>query len=203
MKQRVKQQKTNPVLKQPEVIDYLKSFQEKYVLAPIDKASNNVSVICKKYYVEVILKEIGVLGNGSFTYEKASQSKDEIVDENQEYSKRLGYCLSEKEKDLPTMYWIPKMHKNPIKHRFIIASKTCCTKPVSKSVSSAFKLIHRQTENFHRLSKFDANYNKIVFYEKIFIGDRIRDLKYIDELDIILLALEIKGELGILRKIKN
>ena len=51
--------------------------------------------------------------------------------------------------------------------------------------------------------KFDANYNKIVFYEKIFIGDRIRDLKYIDELDIILLALEIKGELGILRKIKN
>ena len=160
LKQKVKQQKTNPVLKQPEVIDYLKLFQEKYVLAPIDKASNNVSVICKKYYVEVILKEIGILENGSSTYEKTGRSKEEIIDENQEYSERLGYSLSEKEKDLPTMYWIPKMHKNPIKHRFIVASKTCCTKPVSKSVSSAFKLIHHQTENFHRLSKFDANYNK-------------------------------------------
>ena len=93
--------------------------------------SNNVSVICKRYYVEVVLKEIGILGDGSDTYETANKSKDEIIDDNRVYSERLGYSISEKELDLPTMYWIPKMHKNPIKHRFIVASKTCSTKQLS------------------------------------------------------------------------
>jgi len=129
-------------------------------MTPIDKASSNVAVICKRYYAEVVLKEIGILGHGSETYEKADRSKDEIIDDNRIYSEKLGYELSEKEKDLPTMYWFPKMLKNPVKHRFIVASKSCSTKQLSKAVSSTFKLIHRQTENFHRFSKFDANYNK-------------------------------------------
>lgn len=160
LKLKIKKQRTNPVLKQPEVMNYLNSFHEKFVMTPIDKASSNVAVICKRYYAEVVLKEIGILGNGSETYEKADRSKDEIIDDNRIYSEKLGYKLSEKEKDLPTMYWIPKMHKNPVKHRFIVASKSCSTKQLSKAVSNTFKLIHRQTENFHRFSKFDANYNK-------------------------------------------
>ena len=49
----------------------------------------------------------------------------------------------------------------------------------------------------HRI-KFDKKFNKIFFNEKIFLGERIRDLKYHDEIDAILLALEDKGELGIL-----
>ena len=107
-----------------------------------------------------LLKEIGILGSGNETYKKANRSKEEIVDDNREYSERLGYELTEKEKELPTMYWIPKMHKNPTKHRFIVASNSCSTKQLSTAVSNTFKLIHRQTENFHRYSKFDANYNK-------------------------------------------
>ena len=160
LKSKIKQQRTNPVLKQPEVVEYLNSFHKKFVMTPIDKASSNVSVICKRYYVEVVLREIGIQGQGSDTYERTDRCKEEIVDDNREYSKRLGYSLSEKELDLPTMYWIPKMHKNPVKHRFIVASKSCSTKQLSTAVSNTFKLIHRQTENFHRNSKFDANYNK-------------------------------------------
>ena len=160
LKSKIKQQRTNPVLKQPEVVEYLNSFHKKFVMTPIDKASSNVSVICKRYYVEVILREIGIQGHGSDTYERTDRCKEEIVDDNREYSKRLGYSLSKKELDLPTMYWIPKMHKNPVKHRFIVASKSCSTKQLSTAVSNTFKLIHRQTENFHRNSKFDANYNK-------------------------------------------
>ena len=48
--------------------------------------------------------------------------------------------------------------------------------------------------------KFDNNYNKIFFYEKIYIGQRIRDIKYHYKLGAILLALEDKAQLGILRK---
>ena len=136
------------------------SFQKKFVLTPNDKASDNVSIICKRYCVKVVIKEIGILGSGNETYEKANCGKEEIVDDNREYSERLGYKLTEKEKELPTMYWIPKMHQKPTKHQFIVASKSCSTKQLSTAVSNTFKLIYRQTENFHRYSKFDANYNK-------------------------------------------
>ena len=44
--------------------------------------------------------------------------------------------------------------------------------------------------------KLGKNFNKIVFMEEIFIGKRIRDLKFIN--DKIFLALENDGELGVL-----
>ena len=46
--------------------------------------------------------------------------------------------------------------------------------------------------------KFDNNYNRLIFSEKIFIGERIRDLLSVPEEKIILLALEDSGSLGIL-----
>ena len=58
------------------------------------------------------------------------------------------------------MYWICKLHKNPVGSRFIIASKNCSTKPLSKAISNIFKLIYSQIENIHRKSKFLSNYNK-------------------------------------------
>ena len=44
---------------------------------------------------------------------------------------------------------------------------------------------------------FDENFSKVILIEEIFIGQRIRDLKVYD--NILFLALEGKGELGILR----
>ena len=61
---------------------------------------------------------------------------EDIGDENTECSKRLGFKTKEKEKTLPIMYWIFKMHKNPIGTSFIIAFKMCLTKQISKSVSN-------------------------------------------------------------------
>ena len=160
LKTKLKLSKSNPVLKQTEVIEYLKELHKKFVLVPIDKASNNVAIICKKYYVEVILKEIGVIGKSNPTYHITDMPSNEIVHNNCEYSKHLGFTLTEKEKILPIMYWLPKMHKNPVGFRFIIASKLCSTKQISKSVSNVFKLIYTQIENFHKNEKFLKNYNK-------------------------------------------
>jgi len=46
--------------------------------------------------------------------------------------------------------------------------------------------------------KFDDNFEKTIFFEKIYIGQRIRDLKYHNKLNAVLLALEEKGEIGII-----
>jgi len=39
-------------------LQYLRNFLDRYVLVPADKAGNNVIIICKKYYKEVICKEL-------------------------------------------------------------------------------------------------------------------------------------------------
>jgi hypothetical protein len=48
--------------------------------------------------------------------------------------------------------------------------------------------------------KFDDDYEKIIYYEKIFIGDRIRDVIYDNKSKNILLSLELTGSLGVLSK---
>ena len=52
-----------------------------------------------------------------------------------EYTKCLGFKITEKEKATPIMYWIPKMHKNQTGARFIIASETCSTNLLPMSLS--------------------------------------------------------------------
>ena len=79
LKHRIKVHKTNPVLKQDAVIEYLNELHEKYVLVPIDKAANNIAITCNKYYVAVILKEIGILDAGNKTYEKINKNQEEII----------------------------------------------------------------------------------------------------------------------------
>ena len=51
-----------------------------------------------------------------------------MTDENTEYTKLLGFKITEKEKTLSVMYWVPKIYENPTGARFIIASKTCSAK---------------------------------------------------------------------------
>jgi len=46
--------------------------------------------------------------------------------------------------------------------------------------------------------KFDDKYSKVIYSERIFIGKRIRDIKYYNKLNIILLAQEYDSTLGIL-----
>ena len=43
----------------------------------------------------------------------------------------FGIFLPEEDIDLPKLYWIPKLHKNPYKQRYIAGSAKCSTKPLS------------------------------------------------------------------------
>ncbi len=49
--------------------------------------------------------------------------------------------------------------------------------------------------------KFDDQYERLIFIQKIFIGERIRDIIYIEKLNIFLLALEETFSLGALKVI--
>ena len=60
---------------------------------------------------------------------------------NPELCKNFDLVLTEKQKDLPIMYWLQMMHKNPIGCRVVIASKNCSTKPLTQVFSKIFKTI--------------------------------------------------------------
>ena len=50
---------------------------------------------------------------------------------------------------LPIMYWMHKIHKNPIKARFIIASPKCSTKPLLKTLITIFRLFFRKIQTYN------------------------------------------------------
>ena len=43
----------------------------------------------------------------------------------------VGLEISEEDQNLPYLYWTPKLHKSPYKHRFIAGSSKCTTKDLS------------------------------------------------------------------------
>ena len=134
------------MLRDPEVVSYLNILQEQYVMCPIDKAANNIAYICKKYYVQVLIKELVLLSATSNTYQQVNDTLHNIL---QQQNNTLDSVFRLKNNDevfncLPCIYWLPKMHKIPSGARFIIAGKKCINKQLSKHVTSAFKLCYNQ-----------------------------------------------------------
>ena len=160
LKKTVKPQQAKPTLKDEEVVRYLSELHKNYVIVPIDKASNNIAIICKRFYVMRLLKEVGALGIPDPTYQISDKRLMDIVTQNIELCEKYGLKLDEKQKTLPIMYWMPKMHYTPSRARFIMSSAKCSTKPISNVVSNAFRLIFNQIQNFHQKSKFYKNYNR-------------------------------------------
>ena len=151
---------TKPFLENEEVVKALSELHSKFVVVPIDKASNNVAIICKRFYIQKLINEVGVPGDTSPTYKLSEKDRDEVINNNILLCETFGLSIEERLKTLPFMYWLPKMHYNPPRARFIIASSTCSTKPLSKVTSLIFKHIFNQVRNFHQKSYFYKNYNR-------------------------------------------
>ena len=53
----------------------------------------------------------------------------------------FGISTKDEELDLPSLYWIPKLHKCPYKQSYIAGSSKCSTKPLSKLLTSILSAI--------------------------------------------------------------
>ena len=49
------------------------------------------------------------------------------------------------------MYWMPKMHKTPIKARFIIASPNSSIKTLARTIASIFCLFFFENANIYSI----------------------------------------------------
>ena len=53
----------------------------------------------------------------------------------------FGVSVDEDQKRLPTFYWLPKLHKQPHKSRFIATSSSCTTTELSELLTSCLTTI--------------------------------------------------------------
>lgn len=142
------------LLNDKEVNNALKLLHENYVIVNADKASNNIIIMCKKYYVECMVKELGLyndeIDDKNMTYKKIDDTMNDIINKHNTYMTKYGIVIPEKMMQLPKMYSIPKMHKKVPKQRFIAASNKCSTKPLSNIITKCLKLILAQQRKYCR-----------------------------------------------------
>jgi hypothetical protein len=78
-------------------------------------------------------------------YTLTSSPDSDIAAEHARHVATLIISVEPKQDKLPTMYWLPKMHKTPYKARFMANSSSCTTTKVSvllKSCLTAIKKLH-------------------------------------------------------------
>ena len=94
----------------------IQEFHRKYVLAPADKAANNVVVVGRLYYINTLKQELG----STKAYERISTDERSIVNTHSfDITAKFAVSIKEKQDRLPMLYWLPKLHKRPYKACFI------------------------------------------------------------------------------------
>ena len=150
-------------LSSPDVKNALDNIHEDFVVVPLEKATGNFAFVCKRFYVSVITRELGLNNNSSTdTYRNAGGlSANGIIDGNiRDFKIKFGIDKIPIENHrLPNMYWMPKMHKNPIKARFIIASPKSSVKALARNITSAFRLFFRQIQTYNNKCRFFTGAN--------------------------------------------
>ena len=103
------------ILDQPDVKDTLHKLQTNYVLVLADKAANNVIIVRKKYYIDTLVKELGInnINTSNPTYIPIDDSFETIVKSHYQFISSVGMEMSEEDKNLPYLYWTPKLPKSP------------------------------------------------------------------------------------------
>ena len=127
----------------------LADLHKHYVIVPAAKASNNVVFVCKAYYFGCLKKELDLdVSITNSTYQRTNFLKDEILANHRSVLSSFNIDTVGKDPDLPLLYWIPKLHKDPYKQRFIACSSSCSTKPLSKLLTSILTTIKEGLQKY-------------------------------------------------------
>ena len=99
----------SPTCKLPnqlDVRDTLHKLRTNCVLVPANKAPNNVIVVCKKYYLDTLVEELGInnVDCNDPTYISIDDSFEPIL---KSHNKFIRLEMSGEDQNLPHLYWLP------------------------------------------------------------------------------------------------
>ena len=117
----------------PQLVD----FYPTWIIFPylVDFCSTWITFDPLGYNIETLIKEeLGINTTNispNSTYIPLTDSFDEILKSHCKFIESVGLEMFEEDKNLPYLYWTPKLHNVPFKHRFIAGSSKCTTKDLS------------------------------------------------------------------------
>ena len=153
----------NDIFCKREVTEYLEYLHDRFVFVPVDKASNNFAVVCKTFYIQVLMKELGInkkgMISGNEVYKFVPMTQRQFFKQQEAENNALGYELDEENRHIPLLYWTSKQHKNPYKFRFISGASHCPNKNISIDVSLALKCIKTHFKNYCNKIKQNTGFN--------------------------------------------
>ena len=88
-------------------------------------------------------------------------SSEDIVNTHDNFMKSFGIELSDDDKRLPYLYCTPKVHKSPVKHRFIAGSSKCTTKQLSSLLAKILTVIETGLEKYCSINTSHTGVNGI------------------------------------------
>ena len=151
LKQNFKQP-TGKVLQNADVKACLSDLHNKYAFVPADNTPNNIIIICKRYFIETLIKELGLDNcsspTGNSIYTSCQMSFADIVNARDTFMKSHVIELSDDDKRSPYLYWTPQLYKSPVKHRFIAGSSKCTTKELSSLLTKILTVIKTGQEKY-------------------------------------------------------
>ena len=108
--------RSTSIFKDPNVAKHLSFLHDKYVIVPVDKASNNIVFVCKSHYNDCLIRELGInYSLWNLKYTPTTITKEEILDSHRSVICSFGISIKDEELDIPSLYWIPKLHKGSFK----------------------------------------------------------------------------------------
>ena len=80
-----------------------------------------------------MVKELGInnVNISNPTNIAIDDSFETIAKSHNQFITSVGLEMSEEDQNLLNLYWTPKLHKSPYKHRFIAGFSKCTTKDLS------------------------------------------------------------------------
>jgi hypothetical protein len=102
------------------------------------------------HYYNCISNEFGINSTfGNPTYTTTAHSKDEILQNHRSVLDTFNISVNGMDKhELPYLYWIPKVHKNPYRQRYIAGSSKCSTKPLSLLLTKILTAVKEKLQTY-------------------------------------------------------
>ena len=95
--------------------------------------------------------------NSTSTYTPAQLTEDQLLVQHINSLTKIDVKIDKCE--LPTFYWLPKLHKRPYKSRFISYSSHCSTTILSKHITSALTAVKDHVIKYSETAFSNSNVN--------------------------------------------
>ena len=90
----------------------------KYVLVPADKAANNAVVVWQLYYVDTLKREL--IDTNVYKLQASLNESNVVNGHGCPIALHFGVKAKENQDKVPTLYCLPKLHKNSIKQDLLL-----------------------------------------------------------------------------------